>query len=57
MFCEFKNFQTIPDISKWNVSNIEDMSYLFYRCENLLSLPDNLSKWNTINVNKISYLF
>lgn len=39
------------------MSNIEDMSYLFYRCENLLSLPDNLSKWNTINVNKINYLF
>ena len=48
----------IPDISKWNTTNVTDMSYLFCCCENLESLPD-ISSWNTSNVkdmsNMISY--
>ena len=32
------------------------MSYMFYNCESLSSLPD-LSKWNTDNVTDMSYIF
>ena len=32
------------------------MSYMFFNCNSLSSLPD-LSKWNTDNVTKIDYIF
>ena len=32
------------------------MSYMFFNCESLSSLPD-ISKWNTINVTIMSYMF
>ena len=44
---------SIPDISKWDTSNVFDMSYLFCCCENLKFLPD-ISSWNTTNVKKMS---
>ena len=28
------------DLSKWNTNNVKDMSYLFYNCSSLSSLPD-----------------
>ena len=37
------------DISKWDTSNVNDMSYMFDGCESLNSLPD-ISKWDTSNV-------
>jgi len=44
------------DLSKWNTNNVINMSYLFYNCSSLKSLPD-ISKWNTNNVKNMSYLF
>ena len=38
------------------INNITDMSYMFYGCESLSSLPD-ISKWNTNNVTNMSYMF
>ena len=32
------------------------MSYLFYECSSLISLPD-IPKWNTNNVNNMSDMF
>ena len=37
------------DLPQWITNNIIDMSYLFYNCESLESLPD-ISNWNTYNV-------
>jgi len=37
-------------------NKITDMSYMFYSCKSLSSLPD-ISKWNTNNVNNMSYMF
>ena len=34
----------LPDISKWNISSVEDMSNLFYGCSSLSFLPD-ISLW------------
>ena len=36
--------------------NVNDMSFMFYECNSLISLPD-ISKWNTSNVNNMSYMF
>ena len=44
------------DISDWDVSNVTDMSCMFFRCEELESVGD-LSKWNVSNVTNMSKMF
>ena len=46
----------LPDISRWNTKNVNDMSYMFYGCESLISLPD-ISNWNTENVIDMSNMY
>ena len=36
--------------------NVNDMSYMFYKCNSLVSLPD-ISKWNTSNINDMGDIF
>ena len=38
------------------VKIINDMSYIFCECNQLISLPD-ISKWNSNNVTNMSYMF
>ena len=47
---------SLPDISRWNISNTDDISYMFTKCYSLMSLPD-ISKWNTSNISKMSNIF
>ena len=42
------------DISEWDVSNVTDMSYMFYKCKNFNS---DLSKWDVSNVTDMHFLF
>ena len=59
--CEFynlkyeskNNYLKVKLIQKNNVTN---MSYMFWHCSSLSSLPD-ISKWNTNNVTNMSYMF
>ena len=44
------------DISDWNVSNITNMSYMFYYCEELESVGD-ISKWDVSNVTNMRSMF
>ena len=53
MFAGCKN---IPDISKWNSSNVKNMKGLFYESSSLSSLPD-ISNWNIENVEDLSNMF
>ena len=46
----------IPDISEWNIENVENLSFLFYNCSSLKTLPD-ISKWNIKNVKDLNSLF
>ena len=48
MFCGCKSLISLPDISKWNTSNVTDMSGMFC-CTSFKFFPD-ISKWNTENV-------
>ena len=48
MFYKCETLSLLPDISKWDTSNVTDMSYMFNYCETLSSLPD-ISKWDTSN--------
>ena len=45
---------TYKNISKWDVSNIRNMSYMFSGCSDFNS---DLSKWNVSNVTDMSHMF
>ena len=34
------SLKSLPDISKWDTSEVSDMNHMFYECNLLLSLPD-----------------
>ena len=55
IFYNCKSLISIPDISKWNLNNVDDISFIFYGCESLVSLPD-LSKWNKIKHGRHLYV-
>ena len=40
MFDKCSNLSILPDISKWNTNNVNDISFMFNFCSSLLSLPD-----------------
>ena len=44
------------DISGWDVSNVTDMHYMFYCCEELESVGD-ISKWDVSNVTNMREMF
>ena len=56
LFAGCSSLKSLPDISKWNTSNVKFITMIFYGCSSLKSLP-NISKWNTNNINDISYTF
>jgi surface protein len=51
--CECTN---IPDISKWNISNLTNIMGMFSNCIYLTSLPD-ISNWDISNLKDISKIF
>ena len=54
-FSSCENLVTIENISYLNTSEMTDMSYMFYGCENLQSL--DVSNFNTENVTDMSVMF
>ena len=56
LFNECNSLISLPDISKWNISNAKDMSYMFNGCKSLESLPD-ISQWKTSKVKDMSFIF
>ena len=42
------------DISKWDVSNVTNMSYMFYSCE---KFNQDISVWDVSNVTNMGYMF
>ena len=42
------------DISNWDVSNVENMSNMFYECE---SFNQDISSWDVSNVIDMRYMF
>ena len=44
------------DVSNWDVSNVTDMSWMFYNCSNLKSIGD-ISKWDVSNVTNTCDMF
>ena len=54
IFYNCKSLISLPDISKWNFKNVDDISFIFNGCHSLVSLPD-LSKWNKIKYGRHLY--
>lgn len=52
---QFTKFEYI-DVSKWDVSNAENMDAMFYGCDNLISIGD-ISNWNVSNVKNMDSMF
>ena len=40
MFRQCSSLLNLPDISKWNIENVIDISEIFKECESLSFLPD-----------------
>ena len=40
LFFNCSSLISVPDISKWNTNNVNDMNSMFYECSSLISLPD-----------------
>ena len=56
IFCECKLLKSLPDISKWDTKNVNNMSKMFIQCKSLESLP-NISKWDIKNVKNMKNMF
>ena len=49
------NFKKI-DISEWNVSNVKNMTYMFYNCNKLKYIGD-ISEWDVSKVKNMNSMF
>ena len=57
MFNGCESLETLPtDISNWDVSQVQYMSYMFSNCNKLKELPD-ISEWEPINVLNMNNMF
>ena len=52
----FLSLKSLKDITKWDMYNITNMSYMFSGCSILISLPD-ISKWDTNKVKNMNGIF
>ena len=53
---EKSNLRSLPDISKWDTSNVTNMKNMFSYCKLLTALPD-ISNWNTSKVTSMKEMF
>ena len=44
MFYKCNSLSVLPDISKWNTSNVTNMSGMFYSCKDSLNIPEKFKK-------------
>ncbi len=56
MFFGCSSLSFLHDISKWNISKVTKMSYIFRECCSLSYLPD-ISKWNSPEVKDVFDFF
>jgi len=49
MFDGCNSLISLPNVSKWNISNVSTIRGMLYECNSLISLPD-ISKMNSSNI-------
>ena len=57
MFKDCGGLIALPDFGKWDVTNINNMEGLFWKCYNLIYISNNISNWNTNNLQNIHGMF
>ena len=55
LFYEIAEGVRTLDLSGWKTSNANDMSYMFFQCDNLESI--DVSGWDTSNVKYMTWMF
>ena len=53
MFYWCTSLESLPGISKWNISKVTDIRKMFSGCHSLKISPD-ISKWDTSNIKDMS---
>ena len=56
MFHNCPLLSSIPNISKWEIKGVEDITEMFYNCSSLSSLPD-ISKWIIKDISQLNNIF
>ena len=56
IFYKCKSLTELPNISKWDVSKVTNITGMFHDCEKLYKIPD-ISIWNTINLKEYNNIF
>ena len=56
MFFNCNSLVSLPNISKWDTSNVINMSFMFSFCSSLSYLPD-IAKWNMVKNKNIQFMF
>ena len=54
MFYGCSSLTSFPDISKWDINNVNSMKFMFYKCSSLISFPD-ITKLKRITFHKIDF--
>lgn len=54
MFNIFGGMESIPDITHWDVSNVTDMEFLFFKS---INFNQQIGNWEVNNVNNMNYMF
>ena len=49
MFNNCSNLSTLPDISKWNTNNVNNIIDMFADCNNNLVIPSKFKQQKTVN--------
>ena len=57
MYSLFEDIDFDGDISNWDVSNVKDMSYMFYTSNFTGKNSPGMDKWNVSNVEKMDSMF
>ena len=57
MFYNCLSLSSLPDISKWNTNNINNMRGMFYNCLSLLSFFNSLDNKSEIIQSDLSFSF
>lgn len=57
MYSLFEDIDFDGDISNWDVSNVKDMSYMFWRSNFTGKNSPGIDKWNVLAVEKMDSMF
>ena len=57
MFCNCVKLESLPDITNWDFSKVENIRKICYNCKELVSLPEGIEKkyFNKVKYNEEAF--